>query len=1045
MVGGRGSASPFGVVGSPAVAAIPLANGTGYVDTERLFVASGSGAFYILNIDFCVSQESFAASVAALEDIPYQPLRGVGEESLRSRGQWVDPAKWLAAHGPDVNDDPLDDLSCVVSVHLFNNALFSSPRWAMTPSFQRERGIVFVSETDPFLDTGGVIHAYDGDGLNEVWNFPATFNGTSYGIQHVPALPINGDVALYIGFGPRFLALDANTGAILKELNDTLAVLSDGATVDNFVSSAALKRDDTAAYIHSVLGTLWRIDMINKPGSQNFSMNLTWGCDYSPDAGATLDSTCASAAQALTRTFELPLRDPKTYAALPETRTVSRGDMVSGGFYQATTRQERDELHTAIRQQYARREAVRLGLTSEEVVPLDGVTVAQMARSLPREVLGSIVTSSGYRLLAPNGRPAYTGPSMLMEPLLSLKQAPAKVALTKKKTAQGKGAKAKGRAMAAYGVDADGKTTLAAASASSIRVGPDGTFPYSTPGFTLHDASVVVAQYTPHGFTGVYGVDTQTGALHWNFTKVLDVNGRYIFFGKSRSSPAIDPAGSIYVASSTLDGMYNYPLLFALSAGGKFAWVHSLGGDGINVGAASPIVAQGALNESLLYMAATVNVYAVKEGLKCPSNSLLTACSNQGNCNCTTGKCSCLPCATGPDCSGSTCGPNGKCSAFTGGCVCNPCFTGLDCMTPVTCPNGGSCNPQTGQCQCAPCYSGPNCETKCNGNGQCVNNQCLCNNCYSGSLCDQTCSGNGQCVNNQCQCSSGCYSGALCDQECNGNGSCQNNVCVCSANCYSGPTCGNECNGNGVCNPSSGICTCNMCNYGTTCSQPNTCSGVGTCVLPNGCMCPNGKGPGGSQGCTACDKCSSGVNCAVKTNCNYGVCVPSTGQCSCPTGYDPTTNCQSCTVCRTGTFCGSPQTCSGNGVCSAPNGCACKDGWTGSDCSQAVVKPGSGGKVAAAILIPMFLIFGAAGGVWFWMRRNPTKSVTALLPQAVQRKLGMGSYQPLWKTQMATSSSSSAMSGGSYRGDDSLSSSSVGLATFNKGSPSTKGGAYGSL
>jgi hypothetical protein len=109
---------------------------------------------------------------------------------------------------------------------------------------------------------------------------------------------------------------------------------------------------------------------------------------------------------------------------------MSKPILVPGGWYQPTTRQQRDELHAIIRrlhrlrfpQKYAAVEAGGATVSLSALFPLEYARhsssspesqtlrlVSLMARELPLEELHSIVTPSGYARLGRDGKPYKAG------------------------------------------------------------------------------------------------------------------------------------------------------------------------------------------------------------------------------------------------------------------------------------------------------------------------------------------------------------------------------------------------------------------------------------------------------------------------------------------------------------------------------------------------------------------------------------------------------------------------------------------------------------
>ena len=149
------------------------------------------------------------------------------------------------------------------------------------------------------------------------------------------------------------------------------------------------------------------------------------------------------------------------------------------------------------------------------------------------------------------------------------------------------------------------------------------------------------------------------------------------------------------------------------------------------------------------------------ERKECPGN--VVSCSGHGNCNPSTGVCSCEPGWTGIGCHIAKCEKD--CSAHG---VCEP----LD--EPV--------------CNCTTGYFGAGCEHYCH-NGDVMTpdaddlstQYCKCDSCYTGIECNDECSGRGTCVNGTCDCGTTGWKGDKCERagcpgklglDCSGHGSC---------------------------------------------------------------------------------------------------------------------------------------------------------------------------------------------------------------------------------------------------------------------------------
>jgi hypothetical protein len=203
----------------------------------------------------------------------------------------------------------------------------------------------------------------------------------------------------------------------------------------------------------------------------------------------------------------------------------------------------------------------------------------------------------------------------------------------------------------------------------------------------------------------------------------------------------------------------------------------------------------------------------------------------------------CKPGYSGPSCSGlqcsNGCSGNGECDPTTGLCTCNKGATGLDCSALDCMPHGNPCHGhgecRNGKCICAPPFIGNVCQSKvcpigrgkleCSGDGMCgEDGACHCPPGRGGIACEKDiclndCMGMGICRNKVCFCPEG-RSGDDCStidcpiKGCSGHGKCDNNkgICMCEED-YSGDgceasICGHECGENSVCNVKTKICEC---------------------------------------------------------------------------------------------------------------------------------------------------------------------------------------------------------------------------------------------
>jgi hypothetical protein len=282
----------------------------------------------------------------------------------------------------------------------------------------------------------------------------------------------------------------------------------------------------------------------------------------------------------------------------------------SGGWYQPTTRAERDELHALIAERHRARFGAARGAAASAAEHADAVAhVARLARELPRDELYALVTPSGYRRRRQNGRP---GPTARVEDF-------------------------------------------------------GGLFPFATPalyydGFAQTNLAVATVDFRLDTDSGLFVVDGRTGvplAIPYTnrtfsiFYNVLQ-DGRKVPLGRSRSSPAFDRQRHVYVGfdtdfdgnSSTVSPASNrtYPVLLCADEEARVKWSVGMGEAALaEIGAASVVVTQGPRGDNRAYMVSSDGVSAVVEapgGVTCPAGANpLYSCSGAGACDCATGAC----------------------------------------------------------------------------------------------------------------------------------------------------------------------------------------------------------------------------------------------------------------------------------------------------------------------------------------------------------------------------------------------------------------------
>ena len=634
-----GRATAFGVVSSGTV-------WNTSATTERLAIASGNGFVYALNYEQCLPDRDFCAYTNASTGNNASRASPPQPPSLRNAAAGAGAAAKGGAVG-----DPGD---CMQWDFEFpsKNPSFGPTRYVQVPLKSSPGGIVLVTESNPSLDTGGVLHALNADTGALIWSHSATrFNGSvSAGlIGVVPAVDSDfRNFTIYLGYSAGIVALSAWDGSVRGSWQGSLS------PVDPFVSSVTLTAAGTRLFAHSATGTV-RAFTISGPASGSIvTFTPLWACDYTLSAFYGGRSMCTNVSLGLgDEPLQWPVRDAVTGVVL-RTETRLRSDFVTCGWPQATSRAERAELWDAIVGLY------RAKAAAGALVPLDAPQAAEAA-------------AAAERLLAAGGPSASASEAQACSDVAALARALPIAELHALRTPSGYA-----RAGARVGAGIANPFWFEAA------------YPYSTPSLLPGEGSVVVPQYEAVGTdTGVFLANATTGAAIWAFSnltvgfyfnRTTNQTLPYIIpFGRSRSSAAVDASGSFFVGSDLTCGPpfdctdnEGLPALFAFSTyslvpgatdfGDDPLWVTNMGLEAtVPIGSASPVVRAGLFSDREVYMVAYDGTVGITQGEECPSDAYLIECSNHGACDCATGICACEKCYSGANCSvyDAVCGGGG--------------------------------------------------------------------------------------------------------------------------------------------------------------------------------------------------------------------------------------------------------------------------------------------------------------------------------------------------------------------------------------------------
>jgi hypothetical protein len=764
-------ATPWGIVAAPTSSLYSDGN-------NEIFVGSGDGNVYAMDVLQCAILMDASADAgvqpAPVTMVPATELNAKplvnGNPALRGRTLHprVEAAVDAEAGASSSASGGARSLQagpgCNVWQYNSGNGLpFAAPTRLVENPYLDGRNFLLVSETNPDLATGGILHALDASTGSSLWNLPAVPPGSSnsYSLAGItPAMIPTANNVILMPFGNQLVAVDLQGGFICDQ-----AYTTNG---DILVSSVAISPDGSAAYVHSAGGSLWRFNINTAAGCSGATITTAWGCAYVYGVNPPV---CNAPSMEVSH----PTFHPTTGAILSTTtvpiRAYAEG---AGGWHQPTTKAEREELYVEIERLHVARfgaeETARVKAAAvHPLLPtnpdyaafdMEPLRVAALAAQVPRDELYAIVTPSGYVRLGRNAKPARTF------------------------------------SLGDFG----------------------GIYPYATPAITGDSTMVALSNFALTQDSGVMMLNAGNGSGIWGYYSFSTPQGN-VAFGKSRSSPAIDSNNAVYVGSD-IDWTFSptsnmtVPALFAITSSGSLKWVTPVGEENITVGYASPIITDGVDGDHRAYMVSKDAIISMVEGVSCPTNDPVLECSGHGHCNCgsnpvTAGACSCYGCwydGPGGSCATyqGTCG-QGTCE-ITGTCTCDTCvmndpITG-QCTVPLDCLNSGTCNPGDGSCSCPnACFTvGPD------------------------GLCSQAfdCGPSGTCTDPgsgaQCSCDDTCFAptgpNGQCQAaiDCGPGGSCSAGVCQCNP-CWSKDASGSctvqlDCLNNGICDEGSGACMC---------------------------------------------------------------------------------------------------------------------------------------------------------------------------------------------------------------------------------------------
>lgn len=592
----------YGVVASPANHKVTIYNPFPVV-YDRVYVPSADGSLYSVHAELCGTAADTVARAAAL--LRPAPASEGGDGSLFAPDASVLKQQTGAA------DDAasLAAVSCVAWIRNFSQPIYAPPRFVPAASAHAGNpdGIVLAAETDPAMDAGGVMHAMDSTTGALLWSLPATYPDATgaivqAGVRSVPAVwptSVGGTFVGFAAFGTRIIAFDTYTGSLLADVNNTAISAASPGEIrpgenDVYVSSPTLTADGTALFIHSSSGTLWKVAVAGLATYPNTDITMTfvWACDYfirgaSPicdnvTSVPQLQAEADAAARALGEAQATAGVGDGVWTRGRSASTVDGSPLVGGGFYQPTTLQQRRELYAAIAAAYA--EVTGAPAPAADAPLPTTAEASRMLRALPASKAAALRTSSGYSLVSPAGKPAADALTAAADSATRRPARRAAAALATAEAARGLTFKQRRELAAAAEAREAAALTSAGAVTSASSVSTDslplavwggflGVFPFATPALAPGDATAIVAQYALFGGdSALFAVASTDGSQVWRLQNITSPDGKLISFGRSRSSPAVDPQGNVYVGTDSDDHTFTMPLMLSISAAGTYDW-----------------------------------------------------------------------------------------------------------------------------------------------------------------------------------------------------------------------------------------------------------------------------------------------------------------------------------------------------------------------------------------------------------------------------------------------------------------------------------------